>query len=211
MITVKEFTKQTIYRCLNVINLSGELSRSKSKVYLTLSMFCITICLLYITISKNYQTKRGNMSFQEKNISVTLVSFTLILGFYLTRLFRMLQDGGLNSSDVFRLWGITIVLAIFFTIIATILTHIVSAIIQAIKTGEKEPDIEDMADERDRLIDLRGTKMTYSFSSLGVFLSMLTFALGQPPLIMFTLLIFFGLVAQIVGDISRLVLYRRGF
>ncbi len=211
MITVKEFTKQTIYRCLNVISLSGELSCSKSKVYLTSSMFYITICLLYITTSKNYQTKRGNMSFQEKNISVTLVSFTLILGFYLTRLFRMLQDGGLNSSDVFRLWGIVIILAIFFTIVATILTHIVSAIIQAIKTGEKEPDIKDMADERDKLIDLRGTKMTYSFSSLGVFLSMLTFALGQPPLIMFTLLILFGLVAQIVGDISRLVLYRRGF
>jgi hypothetical protein len=29
--------------------------------------------------------------------------------------------------------------------------------------------------------------------------------------VMFTLLIFFGLVAQISGDISRLVLYRRGF
>jgi hypothetical protein len=40
---------------------------------------------------------------------------------------------------------------------------------------------------------------------------MLTFALGQPPLVMFTLLIFFGVVAQIIGDISRLYLYRRGF
>jgi hypothetical protein len=40
---------------------------------------------------------------------------------------------------------------------------------------------------------------------------MLTFVLGQPPLVMFTLLIFFGVVAQILGDISRLVLYRRGF
>jgi hypothetical protein len=40
---------------------------------------------------------------------------------------------------------------------------------------------------------------------------MLTFAFGQPPLVMFTLLIFFGVVAQIIGDISRLYLYRRGF
>jgi hypothetical protein len=40
---------------------------------------------------------------------------------------------------------------------------------------------------------------------------MLTFALGQPPLVMFTLLIFFGVSAQIIGDILRLVLYRRGF
>ena len=151
------------------------------------------------------------MSFQEKNIAVSLASFSLVLGFYLIRIFQMVQDGGLNKTSLFRLWGIVIVLGIFFTIAATILTHIVSAIIQAIRTGEKEPDIEGIADERDKLIDLRGTKVTYFFSSMGAFLSMLTFTLGQPPLVMFALLIFFGVAAQIIGDISRLILYRRGF
>jgi hypothetical protein len=123
----------------------------------------------------------------------------------------MIQVGSLNPTNVFRLWGIVIVLAIILTIFATILMHILSAIIQAIKTGNQDPKIEDLADERDNLIDLRGTKITYFVSSIGVFLSMLTFALGQPPLVMFTLLIFFGVVAQIIGDISRLYLYRRGF
>ena len=151
------------------------------------------------------------MSFQQKNITVSLVNFTLILGFYLIRLFQMIQDGGFNSTNVFRLWGIVIVCAVVVTIVGTILTHIVSAIIQAIKTGEEDPKIEDFEDERDQLIDLRGTKVTYFVSSIGVFLSMLTFALGQPPLVMFTLLIFFGVVAQIIGDITRLYLYRRGF
>ena len=151
------------------------------------------------------------MSFQEKNITVSLVNFTLILGFFLIRVFQMIQGGSFNSTNVFRLWGIVIVLAIVVTIFATILTHIVSVIIQAIKTGEEDPKIEDLEDERDQLIDLRGTKVTYFVSSIGVFLAMLTFALGQPPLVMFTLLIFFGVVAQIIGDISRLVLYRRGF
>jgi len=150
------------------------------------------------------------MSFQEKNITVSLVNFILILGVYLIRVFQMIQGGSFNSTNVFRLWGIVIVLAILVTIFATILTHIVSNIIQAIKTKE-EPVIEDIADERDKLIDLRGTKITYFVSSIGVFLSMLTFALGQPPLVMFTLLIFFGVLAQIIGDISRLYLYRRGF
>jgi len=151
------------------------------------------------------------MSFQQKNITVSLVNFTLILGFYLIRMFQMIQEGSFNATNVFRLWGIIIGLAIIVTIIGTILTHIVSAIIQAIKTGEEDPKIEDFEDERDRLIDLRGTKVTYFVSSIGVFLSMLTFTLGQPPLVMFTLLIFFGVVAQIIGDISRLYLYRRGF
>jgi hypothetical protein len=150
------------------------------------------------------------MSFQEKNITVTLVNFSLILGFYLIRVFQMIQGGSFNSTNVFRLWGIVIAMAVVVTIFATILTHIVSAIIQAIKT-KGEPNIEDIADERDRLIDLRGTKVTYFVSSIGVFLSMLTFVLGQPPLVMFTLLIFFGVVSQVIGDIWRLYLYRRGF
>ena len=151
------------------------------------------------------------MSYQEKNITVSLVNFTLILGFYLIRVLQMVQGGSFNSTNVFRLWGIIIVLAVVVTIFATILTHIVSAIIHAIKTGEEKPDIEDIEDERDQLIDLRGTKITYIASSIGVFLSMLTYALGQPPLVMFTLLVFFGLLAQVIGDISRLYLYRRGF
>jgi uncharacterized membrane protein len=151
------------------------------------------------------------MSFQQKNITVSLVNFVLILGFYLIRVIQMIQNENFTATNVFRLWGIVIGLAIIVTIIGTILTHIVSAIIQAIKTGEEDPKIEDFEDERDQLIDLRGTKVTYFVSSVGVFLSMLTFALGQPPLVMFTLLIFFGVLAQIVGDISRLYLYRRGF
>jgi hypothetical protein len=150
------------------------------------------------------------MSFQEKNITVSLVNFSLILGFFLFRVFQLVQGGRFESSNVFRLWGIVIALAIVVTIFATILTHIVSAIIEAIRTGEENPKIEDFEDERDQIIDLRGTKVTYFVSSIGVFLSMLTFALGRPPLVMFTLLIFFGVVAQIIGDISRLLLYRRG-
>ena len=151
------------------------------------------------------------MSFQQKNITVSLVNFSLILGLFLIRVLQMILNETFNSTNVFRLWGIIIVLAVVVTIFATILTHIVSAIIEATKTGEKEPDIENIADERDKLIDLRGTKITYSISSLGAFLAMLTFAFGQPPLVMFTLLIFFGVLAQVIGDISRLMLYRRGF
>jgi len=99
------------------------------------------------------------MSFQEKNITVSLVNFILILGFYLISLFLMIQGESFNSTNVFRLWGIIIVIAVVVTIFATIITHIVSAIIQAIKTKE-EPHIENISDERDKLIDLRGTKVT---------------------------------------------------
>lgn len=150
------------------------------------------------------------MTFQEKNITVSLVNFSLILIYFLIRVLQMFQSDNFTPEGIFRLWGITIALAIVVTIIGTILTHIVSTIIEAIKTGDEDPKVEDIQDERDELIDLKGTKVTYVVSSIGVFLSMLAFVFGQPPLVMFSLLIFSGLVAQIVGDISRLALYRRG-
>ena len=158
------------------------------------------------------------MSFQEKNIAVSLGSFSLILVIFIIRVLQLVLTDNFTETNVFRLWGIVIVLAIVVTILATILTHIVSAIVSAIahyiKTGDENPDIEDIdhiADERDKLIDLKGTRVTYTASSLGVFLAMLIFVFGQPPLVMFTLLIFFGILAQVIGDISRLVRYRRGF
>jgi hypothetical protein len=151
------------------------------------------------------------MSFQQKNVTVTLVNFSLILLFFMFRMAQMLLGGTFTSENVFRLFWIVIVLAVVVTIGATILTHIVSAIIEAIRTGSDDPEIEDFEDERDRLIGLRGTSVTYSVSSLGAFVAMLTFVLGQPPLVMFSLLLLFGLVAQVVGDATRLALYRRGF
>jgi drug/metabolite transporter (DMT)-like permease len=149
------------------------------------------------------------MSFQERNITASLVVFTLILGFYITRVFQLVQSDHFDLTNMVRLWGIVIVLGIVVTIIGIILAHIGSGIVQAIKTRE-EPVIEDIQDERDRLIDLKGTRVAYIVYSIGVLLSMLTFAFGRPPLEMFSLLILAGLVGQIISDISRLVLYRRG-
>ena len=151
------------------------------------------------------------MSFQQKNVAVSLGNFSLIMAYFLIRMFFLVQNGEFLPGNVFRLWGWTIGLSIIVTILATILTHIVSAIIQAILSGGKEPEIEGIEDERDRLIDLKGTRVTYLVYSLGIFLSMLSFVFGQPGLVMFTLLIFFGLAAQIAGDITRLSLYRKGF
>jgi len=150
------------------------------------------------------------MSFQEKNITVSLSIFVAILGFYLIRVFQMVQNESFNSTNMFRLWGIIAVLAVIGTILATIFTHIVGGIVHKVRTNE-DPHIEDIQDERDKIIDLKGTRVAYTLSSIGVALSMLTFVFGQPPLVMFSLLIFFGVLAQVVADIWRLTLYRRGF
>ena len=150
------------------------------------------------------------MSYQEKSVTVSLVSYLLILGYYLTRIVNMFQNGGLVSSQLFGLWAIVIIATILVNILGNILANIVLSIVHAIRTqtGEVERYI---ADERDRLIDLKGEKIAYITFSVGVFLSMLAFALGQSALVMFGLIIFFSISAEIVGSSKQIFLYRRGF
>ncbi|MDH5506168.1 MAG: hypothetical protein OEZ02_02980 [Anaerolineae bacterium] len=148
------------------------------------------------------------MTYQEKNITVFLMNNILIFGYYLTNVVRMVQENSFNSLNIFSLWGAVIVLMIIITIISVIVTQIVFAIIHQIKTNEEPTFIED---ERDKLIELRGTRNAYGVFSLGVFAAMLSLVLGQPSLVMFNLLIASSFASEIFGNISRLYFYRRGF
>ena len=150
------------------------------------------------------------MSYQEKNIAVSLVSHLLIVVYYLVDLFQMQQAGGLVSTKVFSLWAIVIVAIIVINIVGNILAHILSNILHAIKTGKEEEESY-IEDERDNLIGLKGSNVSYIAFSIGVLIAMLTFAFGQPPLVMFSLLILSSIVAEIIGDVSQLYLYRKGF
>ena len=149
------------------------------------------------------------MSNRENSITVSLVSTLIILSYYLVNWLQMYQDVGLDSAQVFRLWAIVIIAAIILNILGNIITNIVINILHAIKTNSNE-EVRLIEDERDKLIELKGVKVTYITFSIGVFLAMLTFVFGQPPLVMFSLIIFFSLLGEIVGDLSQLYLYRRG-
>ena len=149
------------------------------------------------------------MSNRKISISVSLVSTLLILGYYLVRLIPMFQQGDLNSEEVFRLAGIVIIASIALNIIGNILTMIVINIIHAIQT-QSEKEVRMIEDERDKLIGLKGAQVSYIAFSLGVLIAMLTFVFGQPALVMFSLIIFFSLLAEIIGDLSQFYFDSRG-
>ena len=148
------------------------------------------------------------MTFQQKNNTVSLASFSLLLIFFLLRIAQLVRNQNFQDAPVIRLWIIVVVLAIVGTIVAIIFAQgIPAAVLKARREG-LEPEIDDLIDERDERIDLEGTNLTYRITSIGIFIAMLTFALGQPPLVMFSLLIFFTLVGQIAGDALRLKRYQ---
>jgi hypothetical protein len=150
------------------------------------------------------------MSYQEKSITVSLTSTLLILGYFLVNIFKMLQQGGLVPARVFSLWATVIVATIIVNIVGNILTNIVLSIVHAIRTRTEEVE-RFIEDERDKLIALKGNKVAYITFSVGVLLAMLTFVFSQPPLVMFSLIALFSLLAELAGDVSRIFLYRRGF
>lgn len=149
------------------------------------------------------------MSIRKVSISVSLVSTLIILIYYLANLIPMFQQGGLNSEIVFRLAAIVIIASILLNIAGNILAHIVINIVHAIQT-QSEKEVRMSEDERDRLIGLKGTQVSYIVFSLGVLISMLTFVFGQPALLMFSLIILFGLAAQIIGDLSQFYFDHKG-
>ena len=149
------------------------------------------------------------MTFQQKNVTVTLASFTLLLVLFLLRIMRLVRTESFNDSTVIRLWIFVVVFAIVVTVIGMILTHGMSAVLEVVRTGNDKAEIDDIIDERDQLIDLKGTKTTYTITSLGTFLAIMAFALGWSPLVMISLMLFFGIVGQIAGDARRLQLYQQ--
>lgn len=142
------------------------------------------------------------MSERKLTISVSLVSTLLILGYYLIKLLPMFQQGDLIADEVFRLAGIVILASIVLNIVGNIIANIVINIVHAIQT-RSEKEVRLLEDERDKLIGLKGTQVSYIAFSLGVLVSMLSFVLGQPALVMFSLIVFFSLLAEIVGNLSQ--------
>ena len=150
------------------------------------------------------------MTFQQKNVTVTLVSFSLLLTFFLFRITQLVRTENFNDSTVIRLWIFVVIFAIGVTVVGMILTHGTSAALEVIRTGDDKAEIDDTIDERDQLIDLKGTKMTYTVSSFGSFFAIMAFAFGQSALVLISILLFSGIAGQIAGDVRRLQLYQQG-
>lgn len=149
------------------------------------------------------------MSYEEKNITVSLVSHLLIGVYYLANLLPMIQSGELVAGRLYALWAIVIAVNIVVNIIGSILTNILLTIVETIRSGKYE-DPQFIEDERDKLIGLKGIHSSYLAFSIGVLISVFAFVFGQPPLVMISLIVLFSILAEIIGDFTKIHLYRKG-
>ncbi|WP_205690219.1 hypothetical protein [Chengkuizengella sediminis] len=148
------------------------------------------------------------MFYREKRIIVSLINNLLIsIGFCIYVIQKYLE-GSVNSTNVFSFWGSLFLFLIIVSIVVHIILHILFAIINTIATKEEIPTI---TDERDKLIELKATRISYYVFITGFGLSMGSLVLDMPPTVMFSVLFIFGFSATIIEDISKFYFYRRGF
>jgi hypothetical protein len=147
------------------------------------------------------------MSYQEKKNYVSLIGTALVFGLYCLYVFRKYSVEDLEPADSFPFWGAFILILIPVSIVAKIIITIGFNMVYRMTTQEVEPTF---ADELDKLIELKSTKMSHYVFTLGFLLAMGSLVMEMPHSAMFIILISSGFLSEVVGVITQLYLYRKG-
>ncbi len=137
-----------------------------------------------------------NKSFEEKSIWISLLTISLIFGYYFVRIFKMASQDNINVAQ-------SIVLLIS-VIVMVIIVEVVFHIIIALK------DRPEALDERDRLIELKATRNAYFVLVFGIFLPIVGIAAQVRPFIVAHVIMFIFVLSEITKFLTQLFYYRRG-
>jgi hypothetical protein len=145
---------------------------------------------------------------KEKQTLVTLISSTLVMIIYAIYVYnrQVVPDPEIINSLQF--WGKSFMLFIPIAIVAMIIVHIIFTIINKIVTNE---DLDEVQDERDKLIELKTIRISHWLFTAGFLLAMGSQALGMQTWVMMATFIISGLVSSLVSEIAKFLMYRRGF
>ena len=149
------------------------------------------------------------MSFEERNavsgILVCFVTWGVMLSVLLQKTAAGLFDGSAGLEHWARavLW--LMLIGIGIAIVMTILFNVAYAVI----TGEKKPDF--LRDERDTLIGLRGIQATLIVLTIGIIGAIVALAFGTSILAVLNIILAACALSSLASDVTKLVLYRRGF
>lgn len=148
------------------------------------------------------------MNYQENRIIGYLISILLAVGYYSFQVFQKYQEGSFDLTTISSSWGSVILIAIAVQIVLSIFMGILFSVIPASTRSEKNISL---SDERDQLINLKADQISHAVFGIGFLIAMIALAIGLPPLVMLNLIVYSGFGAGIVGLITKLYLYRRGF
>lgn len=137
-----------------------------------------------------------DMSFQEKSLWLMFVSLVGVFGYYFLTILPT------DAVNVMPHQVVLFVLMVVVLVIMQIAGNIVIAIV------DRHPDAE--TDERDNLIELKGTRNGAYVLATGVFFALCAALVTRGNFLFTHILLGFWVVAQLVEIGSQLFLYRRG-
>ncbi len=140
------------------------------------------------------------MTFQEKSLWVSLVGLLVAFGGYFYSVYWTVLPTP-AAKDVMPHQAVLFMLATVVLVVLLVAGHVVIAIV----------DRRTETDERDRSIELKGSRYGSYVLATGVFLSLCTAVITQGNAIMAYVLLGFWVLAQGVEIVSQLVMYRRGY
>lgn len=147
------------------------------------------------------------MTYQEKKNIVNIISALLISGIYALIVFQRHQAGRFDLTQDYHKWGIIFLVFIGVSIAARIVIYIIFHIVNAIATREEDIPV---TDERDKLVELKGTRNFHYTFSIGFALAFISLALGTTPVFLFIAFFACCLLGDIVSNISQIYYYRKG-
>lgn len=148
------------------------------------------------------------MSSQERSAVVSFITSTLVFVGFAIYLWGLYRSGGLDGPDASAVVGKSVLWMVGISIGLSVVAQVLAIVIHAMVTREKP---NSFSDERDKLIELKGMQATLIVFSIGYLGAMAALALEVAPYQVFILIISAMFIASIIGDFTRLVIYRMGF
>ncbi len=164
------------------------------------------------------------MSFQEKRTLTSIFSGLLVLAAYCIHAFGRVRAGIVDPGDL-RFWAVTMLIFIGIgigaTIIIQIIFHILYSISVAVKKSiqenncdekeiEKTIALETVEDERDKLINLKATRVGFTIAGIGFVGGLLALLLNYPPQVMLNIFFLSFSFGSLCEGAAQLIYYRRG-
>jgi hypothetical protein len=151
----------------------------------------------------------SKMSFQERNVVVSMIVGLLFFIFFYTRIHVPLRDFGVEAIGGFAGQAKLTLWLIGMAIVANIVGIIVVEIAYAVATNSKSPS--QTVDERDRHIEYLGDRFGNYLTGALFMLSLFGAAFGWTPawvLLSMTYAFFFG---SLLSGMIRIFQHRRGY
>lgn len=145
---------------------------------------------------------------REKEIIVSLISMTLIMVLYSLYVYNKYITVNPEVVNDFSFWGKAFLILIPVTIVTIIIIYIVFFIINKIATNQ---DLPQVTDERDRMIELKGIRISHWVFVTGFMLAMASQAFGMKPWVLFVVLFGSGFVSTLAEGIAKICYYRKGY